>query len=184
MKNCLSSSLNRRPTRKLKSLFFPCHSRNRDGQRAMKRSDELQSSELCGSASVRRLVYIFSLYIRYRKSGNKSKMTQGARKAQPLPISIRGPTRVSRRPGLSVGFGTESRIYCLECYRNMKNLLRRKPARVLFLLRRIWAGTHNYRPAMKGSRHLPDVYLDPLLLLNQISPKNLASQMPRNKHRR
>src|SRR5436305_6678256 len=47
MKNRSSLSLNRRRTRKPKFVSFPYRIRNQDGQRAMKRSDELQSGELC-----------------------------------------------------------------------------------------------------------------------------------------
>jgi hypothetical protein len=87
MRNRSSLSPNRRQTRKQNPnlLFFPfpqrSRIRNQDGQRAMKKSEELRSGESYGSVNVRPHVHIISSSIRYRKSANESKTNPQAGKA-------------------------------------------------------------------------------------------------------
>ncbi|PGH26699.1 hypothetical protein AJ80_01645 [Polytolypa hystricis UAMH7299] len=108
-------------------------SRNRDGQRAMTRSDRLQSDESYGSVNVRPLVHIISSSTRYRRSANEFKKNPRIWKALMLPTSIRVRTRMSRTPGPSEGSGTEDGVYCLGCRGSMKSLLRRKPPMIPLL---------------------------------------------------
>jgi hypothetical protein len=122
------------------------------------------------SVNARPLVYIISLSIRYRKIVNESKKNPQMGKALTLPTSIRGHTRMLRTFRLSVGFRTEDGVYCLECYRSMKSLLRRKLLTVLLLFERTRLGT----AIMKREEYLLDIFLGLLLLLNQIIAKRLA----------
>jgi hypothetical protein len=58
-------------------MFLSRYSLNENGQRGMRR---LRSGESYGSVNVKPPVHIISLSIRYRKSGNDSKMNQGVGK--------------------------------------------------------------------------------------------------------
>ena len=142
MNNRSSLSRNRRRTRKQDShllffLFPQSCSRNRGSQRAMTKSDELQSGQLYGSVNVRLHVHIISSFTRYRRSVKESKTNPRMGKALVLSTLIRWRMRMSRTPGPSEGFGTEDGVYYLGCRGNMKSLLRGKPPTVLLLFRRI-----------------------------------------------
>ena len=101
-----------------RALLFPfpqSRSRNRGSRRAMMKSDGLQSGKSYGSVNVRLHVHIIISSIRYRRSANESKTNPRMEMALALQTSIQRPTKMSKTPGPSEGFGTKDGVYCLEC---------------------------------------------------------------------